>query len=100
MSVDVGAVGASRAIADAQTDVPALVDRAVTFLRSLGATQTRWTIGTVLASWRLAERDLAAATPGSVAWTHAMERFVLARAEYHRLFADAVSQAGDLRRTW
>lgn len=58
------------------------------------------TIATVLATWRLAERDLDAATPGSDPWNEASERFVAARSEYLRLFTLAAADADSLRRTW
>ena len=84
-----------------QADVGALVDRAVVFIRSLGLTQVASpTIGNVLAVWRLAERDLESTTPGSVPWNDASERFVLARAEYRRLFDEASATADGLRGSW
>ena len=100
MALDLAPLVTSTTTADVQADVGALVDRAVAFIRSFSTSETPPTIGRVLAAWRIAERDLEATTPGSETWTQAMERFVLARAEYHRLFTDAVSRADDLRRSW
>jgi len=100
MALDLGPLTRSSTTADLQAEVGTWVDRARGFMRSLSASGIPPTIGSVLSAWRVAERDLEATTPGSVAWMDASERFVLARAEYHRLFTDAVSHADDLRRTW
>jgi len=74
-------------------------------LERLGAALRAWTItdrppsiSQVLAIWRQAERDLEVSTPGSESWNEASERFLVARAEYQRLFSIAAAAADELRR--
>jgi hypothetical protein len=70
-----------------------------TLVRSWTTSSAPPTISHVLSAWREAERDLDAETPGSAAWNSASERFLLARSEYHRMFAQAVAdgEADNLR---
>jgi hypothetical protein len=79
-------------------DAGTLLDRAAAFVRSLSVSDAPVTIGHTLELWRVAERDLDIATPGSDAWLGASERFVAARSEYHRLFDVAAGDADGLRR--
>jgi hypothetical protein len=98
VSPDVAAFPLSNGAVGEHLDAGTLLDRAAAFVRSLGAGDSHFTIGHALGLWRLAERDLDAATPGSDAWLGASERFVAARSEYHRLFDLAAADADGLRR--
>ena len=96
MSIEIGALlpGA------AELGIPSprsFVDALSTLVRAWTTNGAPPTISHVLSVWREAERELAGEMPGSAAWSSASERFLLARSEYHRMFAQAVADADDLR---